>query len=181
MSTFDPGPLAEVRLEETDDRWTLILVRVLAHQPEKVWAALTDPEQLDEWAPYTSDRDLSTVGDATLTMIDGEKSEDLAASVRRAEPPVLLEYTWGSDLLRWELEPTETGTRLTLHHTIEDRDWVPKIAAGWHICLVVAEHLLDGDPIGPIRGENARSHGWDQLHDTYAERLGAPGDGWPET
>jgi hypothetical protein len=99
---------------------------------------------------------------------------DLPASVRRAEPPTLLEYTWGKDLLRWELAVTDAGTRLTLRHTVEDRDWLPKVAAGWHLCLVVAEHLLDGAPIGAIRGEDAKNYGWEGLHDAYAEKLTNP-------
>ncbi|GAA1821696.1 SRPBCC family protein [Planosporangium flavigriseum] len=169
---FEPGPLAEVDCRSDEDRWTLVFVRDLRHPPEKVWAALTEPAQLREWAPYTVDRNLGRTGDATLTMIDSDTSMDLAASVRRAEPPTLLEYTWGADLLRWELTPTGDGTRLTLHHTVADRDWVPKVAAGWHLCLVVAQHLLDGEPITPIRGEDALNYGWGDLHDAYAEKLG---------
>jgi Activator of Hsp90 ATPase homolog 1-like protein len=92
--------------------------------------------------------------------------------VTRADPPTVLEYAWGKDLLRWQLSPTEQGTRLTLEHTVEDRDLVPKVAAGWHICLVVAERLLDGAPIGPIRGEDARNYGWDELNEAYAAALG---------
>ena len=38
--------------------------------------------------------------------------------------------------------------------------------------LDVAERLLDGDPVGPIRGEDAKNYGWDRLHDAYAETLG---------
>ena len=144
-TTFEPGPLAHIECRPSGDRWTLVFVRDLRHPPEKVWAALTDPAQLREWSPFIADRDLGRPGGATLTMIDGEHAEDLPATVTRAEPPTLLEYTWGKDLLRWELAPKERGTRLTLQHTIEDRDWVPKVAAGWHICLVVAERLLDGD------------------------------------
>jgi uncharacterized protein YndB with AHSA1/START domain len=178
-STFDPGPLAQVDSQPSGDHWTLVFVRDLRHAPEKVWAALTEPQELREWAPYTADRNLGNVGEATLTMIDGEQREDLAASVRRAEPPNLLEYTWGTGLLRWELAATDTGTRLTLRHTVEGRDWIPKVAAGWHLCLVVAERLLDGEPIGPIRGEDARNYGWDELHDAYAEKLAIPGSGYP--
>jgi hypothetical protein len=114
-------------------------------------------------------------------MIDGEVAEDLPATVTRAEPPTLLEYTWGKDLLRWELAPTERGTRLTLQHTIEDREWVPKVAAGWHICLVVAENLLDGTPIGPIRGQDARNYGWDELNEAYAGELGIASSRSPDT
>ena len=77
----------------------------------------------------------------------------LAATVTTAQPPTLLEYTWGEDHLRWELAPTPTGTRLTLRHTLADQDFVPKVAAGWHLCLVVAGRLLDGD----ARGADPRS------------------------
>jgi uncharacterized protein YndB with AHSA1/START domain len=179
-NSYQPSPLAEIDGNVDDDRWTLVFVRDLRHPPEKVWAALTEPAQVGQWAPYTVDRNLATIGDATLSMIDADASEDLPASVRRAEPPTLLEYTFGTDLLRWELAATDAGTRLTLRHTVQDRDWMPKVAAGWHICLDVAERLLDGRPIGPIRGGEARDHGWDGLHDGYARKLGVPATGWPD-
>jgi hypothetical protein len=92
--------------------------------------------------------------------------------VSRADRPTLLEYTWGTDLLRWELVASDSGTRLTLLHTVDDAGMVPKVAAGWHLCLVVAEHLLDGQPIGPIVGANAMNYGWNALHDAYAGKLG---------
>jgi uncharacterized protein YndB with AHSA1/START domain len=170
---FDPGPLAETDYRASDDdRWTLTFVRELRHPREKVWAALTEAAQLREWAPYTADRDLDRLGAATLTMIDGDEAVDLAATVHRVERPSLLEYSWGGDLLRWELAATATGTRLTLRHTLADKAWGAKVAAGWHLCLVVAEHLLDGEPIAPIRGEDARNYGWEELRDGYASKLG---------
>ena len=51
---------------------------------------------------------------------------------------------------------------------------MPKVAAGWHLCLVVAERLLDGDPVGPVTGEAAKDHGWAALRDGYADRLDIP-------
>lgn len=180
MNPDEPGPLADVDCRPDGGRWSLVFVRDLRHPPHKVWAALTDPRQLQEWAPFTADRDLATTGEATLRMIEGERVEEFPASVLRAVAPTLLEYTWGDDLLRWELEPSPAGTRLTLRQTVEDRDWVPRVAAGWHLCLTVAEHLLDGRPVGPILGEDARNHGWDELHDAYAARLGIEGTGWPQ-
>jgi hypothetical protein len=89
----------------------------------------------------------------------------------RAERPSLLEYTWETDLLRWSLLAVDSGTRLTLEHTVSEPDWLPRVAAGWHLCLDVAERLLDGSPVPPIRGEAAMSHGWERLHETYAELL----------
>jgi uncharacterized protein YndB with AHSA1/START domain len=171
-STFQPSEPAAVEYHAEGDRWTLVFVRVLRHAPDRVWEALTEPEQLAEWAPYATDRDLGSTGDATLTMIDGETAEELATHVARAERPRLLEYSWGDDLLRWELAPEGAGTRLTLRHTLADEGFVPKVAAGWHLCLDVAERLLDGQPIAPIRGQDALNYGWQELHDTYAEQLG---------
>jgi uncharacterized protein YndB with AHSA1/START domain len=170
--TFHPSAPGAVEYRADGDRWTLVYVRVLRHPPERVWDALTEPDQVAEWAPYTADRDLGRTGDATLTMIDGDVAQELSAHVTRAERPRLLVYSWGDDLLRWELVPEGAGTRLTLRHTLADRDWLPKVAAGWHLCIDVAERFLDGKPVGPIRGRDAMNHGWQQLHDAYAERLG---------
>lgn len=178
-NTFEPSPLSEVDCRPRGDQWTLVFVRDLRHAPERVWAALTEPAQLREWAPYLASRDLSSVGDATLTMIDGDVAEDVSASVTRAERPSVLEYRWGTDTLRWELAPTDDGTRLTLLHTLNDRDWAPKIAAGWHLCLDVAERLLDGQPIGPIRGSEAMQFGWPDLNEAYASKLGIPATDLP--
>jgi uncharacterized protein YndB with AHSA1/START domain len=150
---------------------TLMFQRDLRHPPAKVWAALTDPSQLDRWSPFAASRDLSAGGPVTLTMIDGETRVPMEAKVLRAEPPVLLEYTWGDDLLRWELEPLPSGTRLTLHHTVQAPDWLPKAAAGWHICLDVCEQLLNGADVRAIRGQEAMNHGWQELHDRYEKTL----------
>jgi uncharacterized protein YndB with AHSA1/START domain len=168
---FEPSPLADVDAVADGDRWTLVFVRDLHHPREQVWAALTEPAQLGDWAPFLADRDLGTVGDAVLTMVDGDTSVELAASVLRAEPPALLEYRWGTDRLRWELTATGDGTRLTLRHTVSDLDMAAMAAAGWHVCLDVAERLLDGSPIGPIRGADARNFGWDRLNEAYAKTL----------
>jgi uncharacterized protein YndB with AHSA1/START domain len=171
---FDPGPLAAVEHRTSGARSALVFVRQFRHPPEKIWAALTDPTQLAQWAPFTADRDLGRLGAVVLTMTDSDDGQTFPGQVTRCEEPTLLEYTWGDDLLRWQLEPDERGTKLTLHHTTDDPTMVPKVAAGWHICLAVADRLLEGHPIGPIVGEAAMRHGWQQLHDEYADALGLP-------
>lgn len=177
---FDPGPLAEVEHHVEGGRSTLVFIRHLRHPPAEVWAALTEPGRLRQWAPFEPDRDLATTGPATLRMVDGPTTEEYPANVIRAVAPELLEYTWGDGLLRWELTEHPTGTRLTLRHSVDDPAWVPPTAAGWHLCLVVAERLLDGDPIGPIAGAEAKEYGWQELHDAYAAKLGIAGKGFPE-
>jgi uncharacterized protein YndB with AHSA1/START domain len=148
-----------------------VFVREFRHPVERVWAALTDPDHLKDWAPFTAERDLSEPGDTRLTMLDGEAAVDLPCVVTRAEPPTLLEYTWGEDQLRWELTPSDGGTRLTLRHRVQGPEWVPMVAAGWHICLDVADRLLAGDRIGAIRGQDALDYGWQALTDAYRADL----------
>ncbi|MFI7607883.1 SRPBCC domain-containing protein [Micromonospora sp. NPDC049366] len=171
-TTFHPSPPLAVSCETTDGTSSLLLSRPLPHPPPPVWALLTDPARLAEWAPFLADRDLGSPGAAVLTLVDGEHREQHPATVRRAEPPHLLEYTWGDDLLRWEIDPTVGGSLVTLRHTVADPQFVPSVAAGWHLCLDVAARLLDGDPVGPIRGSEAQEFGWPELRHAYARRLG---------
>lgn len=168
---YRPSPLGPVTAENDGAAWTLVFHREFRQPRKAVWSALTDPGQLDQWAPWAADRHLDETGPVTLTMIDGETRQDMPCTVVTADAPHLLEYTVGTDLLRWELEPAGSGTRLTLRHTVADADWLPKVAAGWHICLDVAEHLLDGDPVGVIRGRDAMNHGWQELADAYEQQL----------
>lgn len=169
---FDPGPLAEVtHQQEPDGRWTLRFTRDLRHPPERVWRALTDPALLDQWAPFTAARDLGTTGATTLVMVDGDTRTPLDATVRVAEPPSLLVYEWGPDLLRWELTPVDGGTRLVLRHTTGGRDLLGKVTAGWHLCTRVLELLLDGTPHGVIRGSAAARFGFDDLCAAYESRI----------
>ncbi len=169
--SFDPGPLADASVVPTGDRWTLIFIRELRQPPAVVWQALTDPAELDQWAPFTAARDLSRTGDTTLTMVDGDQRDDLPGTVLRAEPPTLLEYTWGDDRLRWELAAAGGGTRLTLRHTLADQGIEAQVATGWHICVAVLQHHLDGDPVGVVRGQAARRYGFAELQDAYAKKF----------
>lgn len=169
--SFDVGTAAGASLAGGEP-WTLIFVRELRQPPPVVWEALTDPAELDQWAPFSAARDLNQPGATTLTMVDGENRVDLPAEVRVVEPPQVLEYSWGQDLLRWELEPSGEGTRLTLRHTLVEPTDPASVATGWHICVVVLQHLLEGDPHGVIRGHEAKEYSFDALREAYVKVLG---------
>ncbi|HSF17997.1 MAG TPA: SRPBCC family protein [Vicinamibacteria bacterium] len=177
---YQPGAAADANIRKDGSLWTLVFVRPLRHPPGKVWRALTDPENLREWAPFDANRNLGSTGAAMLTLVGGTTPEVSECEVRRAEAPRLLEYTWGESVLRWELEPIESGTRLTLRQTLGDPTWLPKVAAGWHICLDVAERALDGHPVGRILAGEAKRFGWERLNAEYAQRFGVENTGWPE-
>jgi uncharacterized protein YndB with AHSA1/START domain len=180
---YDPGPADGARVRKDGDRWTLILVRELRHSPEKVWQALTDPAQLREWAPFDADANLGVAGRTVqLTTVGAPTAHVTESTIAHADAPKLLEYSWGGQDIRWELEPLGGGTRLTLWHNI-DRRFISMGAAGWHICFDVLDRMLGGAPIGRIvAGDAMKFGGWQRLNAEYARQLGveAP-DGSPRT
>ena len=178
MSTrqqYEPGPAAGAEVRKDGEQWTLVLVRDLAHPPSMVWDALTDPAQLREWAPFDADRNLGSPGTARLTTVGTPQPHVTETTIRRADEPAMLEFSWGGQELRWELKPIARGTRLTLWHNI-DRNFIAMGAAGWHICFDVLQHYLDGEPIGRIVGpEVMKFGGWQRLRTEYAKSFGEAG------
>jgi uncharacterized protein YndB with AHSA1/START domain len=182
MSSRDqymPGAAFGAEVRKDADRWTLVLVRDLRHPPAKVWKALTEPEHLRQWAPFDSDRSLGAVGTAKLSTVGAPTPQVSDTQVRRADAPRLLEYNWGGQDIRWELEPLGgDGTRLTLWHNI-DRGFISMGAAGWHICFDVLDRFLGGQPIGRIvAGDALKFSGWQRLNAEYAKQFGVEPPSW---
>jgi uncharacterized protein YndB with AHSA1/START domain len=178
---YTPGPAGGARIQKTDgERWALVLVRELRHSPEKVWQALTDPEQLREWAPFDADGSLGTAGSTVkLTTVGAPALHVTETKVTRADAHKVLEYNWGGGDMRWELEALGSGTRLTLWTNI-DRRFIAMGAAGWHVCFDVLDHLLSDTPIGRLVGGDAlKFDGWQRLHAEYAKEFGVELPNWP--
>ena len=175
---YAPGSATGAEVRKDGEHWMLVLVRELRHPPAKVWQALTEPAHLREWAPFDADRSLGTVGQVKLSTVGAPAPQVSDTTVRRAEAPKLLEYTWGGNDIRWELEPLGAGTRLTLWHNI-DRRFVAMGAAGWHVCLDVLDRFLAGEPIGRIVGAEAmKFDGWQRLNAEYAKQFGIEAPSW---
>jgi Activator of Hsp90 ATPase homolog 1-like protein len=167
LEHYTPGPASGARIQKDGEKWTLILVRELRHPPALVWQALTEPAQLREWAPFEADGNLASVG-ATIRLTWVSTGAVSETRVTRVDAPRLLEY----HDLRWQLEPLDRGTRLTLWHKI-DRRFIAWGAAGWHICFDVLDRLLTGAPIGRIAGADAmKLDGWQRLKTEYTKQFG---------
>jgi uncharacterized protein YndB with AHSA1/START domain len=181
MSTrdkYEPGPASGATVKKDGDKWTLLVVRELRHPPTTVWQALTDPAHLSQWAPFDADRSMAATGPVKLSTVGAPTPQVSETSVKRAEAPKLLEYSWGEQDLRWELEPVGNGTRLKLWHNI-DRRFIAWGAAGWQVCFDVLDRLLDGEPIGRLVGGDAlKLSGWQRLTGEYAKQFGAETPGW---
>ena len=176
---YAPGAATGAEVRKDNDNWTLVLVRQLRHAPDKVWQALTDPAQLREWAPFDADGNLGAAGATVkLTTVGAPTPHVTETTVMRADAPKALEYNWGGQDLRWQLEPVAGGTRLTLWHNI-DRRFISMGAAGWHICFDVLDRLLSGEPIGRMVGPGVmKFNGWQRLNAEYAQQFGVDTGGW---
>jgi uncharacterized protein YndB with AHSA1/START domain len=177
---YVPGPAGGAHIEKDGDKWTLVLVRELRHAPEKVWLAITDPVHLREWAPFDADGNLGMAGSTVkLTTVGAPTLHVTETKVTRADPPNVLEYNWGGFDMRWKLEASAGGTRLTLWTNIGHR-YIAMGAAGWHICFDVLDRLLAGHPMGRTVGPDAMKFGgFQQLHAEYAKLFGIEMPNWP--
>jgi uncharacterized protein YndB with AHSA1/START domain len=170
---YTPGPASGAEVRKDGEKWTLILVRELRHSPEKVWAALTEPAHLREWAPFDSDGSLGTVG-KTVSLTWAGTGTTFETKVAQADAPRALEY----DDIRWELDPIGTGTRLRLWHKI-DRRFISWGAAGWHIAFDVLDSVLGGAPMHRMVGAEAmKFEGWQRLNAEYAKQFGIEPPSW---
>ncbi len=173
LEQYIPGPASGAQVQKlAGEKWTLILVRELRHSPEKVWRALTDRAHLREWAPFEVDANLGMAGRVKLTWVGNPAPQEI--TVTRADAPEALEY----DDTRWELEPTDSGTRLTLWVNI-DRRFIAWGAAGWHISFDVLERMLAGNPMQRMAGADAMKFaGWQRLVGEYAAQFGGGAPNW---
>jgi uncharacterized protein YndB with AHSA1/START domain len=119
--------------------------RFYPHPREEVWAALVEPERLARWFPaaIVGDR---RAGASLQFVFGGEEGPSLAGQLLVFDPPRLLEYTWGTDVLRWELSATSGGTTLVFSTTVAQRSNAPRDATGWDGCLDNLGATLGGEP-----------------------------------
>jgi uncharacterized protein YndB with AHSA1/START domain len=153
-------------LEQAGNRHRLRFTRTLRHPPEKVWRALTEDRELAAWFPTTIEGDL-TAGAALQFNHRHRDLPTMHGQMLACEPPSLLEFNWGGDVLRFELRAEGDGTVLTLTDTLEELGKAARDGAGWHACLDTLAFHLDGRQ--PPWSSEAR---WSAVHDGYVEAFG---------
>jgi uncharacterized protein YndB with AHSA1/START domain len=124
----------------------VVFERRFAAPRERVWRALTEPEELAGWlAP--AEVELRIGGSVVLKFEDGDER----GTITELREPELLAYTWNEgrsdSLVRFELEPDGGGTRLTLRHTFEGEVDLPSYGGGWHHHLEQLMAQMTGTPI----------------------------------
>ena len=90
--------------------------RDLAHPPEKIWRALTQPHLIDAWLMKN---DFEPVADHRFALRADWGAVD--CKVLQVEPKRLLSYTWAAmgleSVVTWTLTPSVTGTHLRMEQS----------------------------------------------------------------
>jgi uncharacterized protein YndB with AHSA1/START domain len=159
----DPQSKGEVISEHA-----LRFVRVLPHAPEKVWAILTEAARLPEW-----------YGEGGIEPREGGKVVFKDGHIRGVvtgwRPEKFLAYTWnvfspGEALSRFPvsyvefaLEPSGSGTNLTLTHRPIPEAMLNLSSMGWHTYFDLIEAGLDGEfpTAASLFSKNAALYGVD--------------------
>lgn len=133
-------------LHPVGGKWALHFERRLAHAPEKVWHAITDPEHLSQWYPFTATELDPRVGG--VIRFRDEEGTELHAEITEFQPPKIFAFQeyhqqTGTHGLHFELEPDGEGCRLVFTHTFADKTWATQTETGWTRCLDALTRALD--------------------------------------
>ena len=159
-----------------EGRWAVRYERRLAHPPEKVWRAITEPEHLVHWLPadIVGERRAGAPIELRFWPAQLEKYDIadpvLPGEIREWDPPRLFEWTWDTDLLRFELEPDGDDTVLTFTTWFGDGDVAAGAGAGYHLCLDELAELLDTGSVAPL--DDAEVLVWEARYTSAIEAVG---------
>jgi hypothetical protein len=132
------------RLETIDGNAVLRFERRLDHSVERVWRAITEPEELRNWFPPGAD-----------------------LQVTESDPPRVLAGSWFGDTLRFELQHEGEGCLFVFTHTFSGREKAARDAAGWDSCFARFDALLAGKTMS----EADSLESWPEAHERYAQHF----------
>jgi uncharacterized protein YndB with AHSA1/START domain len=151
-----PGSVGGPGLLQVDQgKASITFRRVLRHPIQDVWAALTDPKQVELWFMVKVRRENERGG-----ALEMEHPNGIRATGRVLEwiPPRVYEYEWNlppapnnpdgeASLVRWELSPSEGGTLLVMTHRRLSRPTAEIFVRGFKVLLDRLSAQLDGAPL----------------------------------
>lgn len=179
-------------VDEVDGGRQLRFERRLDHPVEKVWAALTEPDQLEGWLAAANELELVEGGRVVLRWLNTSKRDEwerydvilpddfdpdaeevVTGTVTVLEPRRVLELDTDSfGVLRWELREELPGSVLTFTNALPahfEDEMAPQTLAGWHSHLDLLAEALDGHPM--LDWSKQSLDEWARLRDRYAQEL----------
>jgi len=139
--------------EPSAETRSVIVERDIAHPPEKIWRALTQPHLIEAWLMKN---DFKPVVGHRFNL-RGEWGGVLDCEVLTVEPNRTLSYTWNfahddpafdlRSVVTFTLEPTSHGTRLRMEQSgfrPEQKQAYGGARAGWQEFLAKLDQVLAG-------------------------------------
>lgn len=157
LELHHPG-IGHLEQESVMDKPKLIYVTYISTTPQKLWDALTDPEQT---TLYWKHRNVSgwSKGDR-WEHVRPDGGSDGGGTILEIDPPHRLSHTWGSfddpdaappSRVTFDLEPVGDAVRLTLTHEDLAPTELEDTSNGWAMVLSSLKSLLEtGRPIDSL-------------------------------
>ena len=139
-------------------RSTYVYVTYIRTTPEKLWAALTDPEFMKQYWFGCHGESAWTAGSPWQLVSSGGQILD-AGEIVEAQPPRRLVIRWqnqkpelkpeGYSLCTMELEQASTAVKLTITHSIErdNSKLIEAVSGGWPKVLANLKSLIESGSI----------------------------------
>ena len=138
---------------------SLTIRRTINASRQRVWAALTDPEEMKRW--YGADLmdvhihafEAESGGTFSITMDDGENRYDIDGTILEVVEHERLAHSWYVGRVRFELDDVGEGCEIVLiHEDLPDRETVEQHEIGWVAAIeALAATLSAREDAGLIR------------------------------
>ncbi len=149
---------------EHEGRPAVRFERRYPHPAERVWAAVSESDELARWFP--SQVEVEPRAGGRITFSGDPNMPPSSGTVLAYDPPRRLAFTWGGDELHLTVEPDGAAAcTLTLLNVLEAPDTAARNAAGWAVCLAeLDKDLSDGSADGP---HSAAAEPWQEHYAAY--------------
>jgi uncharacterized protein YndB with AHSA1/START domain len=154
---------------------TIRFERRLSAPVDRVWHAVTDPDEMRSWFPSAVQGERKVGAPLRFPFDASSDSGGARANVADAfggevtewDPTRVFGFTWNGDQLRIELTPEgDDATVLVFTHRVYDASIAARTGSGWHMCLAnLGAHLG-----GPAVADDL----WRTAYPEYLERMGPP-------
>jgi uncharacterized protein YndB with AHSA1/START domain len=152
------------------DLYVLRFERHFPHAMERVWRTVSEPAELATWFPAEVEIELAVDGSVRFTHLGLDVHPELLPTngiVTDLDPPRMLAFSWGDDLLRFELSAEAEGCVLVFTHHFANRASAPRSGAGWNVCLGSLRAVLDDT--------TAVDTDWRRHFERYVSEIGSDG------
>jgi uncharacterized protein YndB with AHSA1/START domain len=169
MKTLDKGTYLEV-----DGRPAVRFVRRYPYDVQRVWKAITDPDELRHWFP-SPEVSYEPHAGGGIELSGDPNTEKMPGKVLAFDPPHRFAFDWGEDELHFTLAAAGEGCQLELLNILAGSGQAARNAAGWEVCLDQLRKTIEGSPGAGPREPGALE--WTPLLEHYLAS-GFPDDGW---